>query len=561
MDITFQLNIDSPKEAPNKTTYKLMKCTDAIPNHESLFNNVEGFDKTLFEENWLCFNNSELENLVLEGRDGLSALTTNSSVVSGSLLVQPCDSSASTNPDFCIGNEADLRDVQLYLGFIEAKLDLEDYDKPVSFYMNWDKWFFINPTFYNYYALDVVVNTVRDDRGAPLSDVIKANFTSLTALSNTQAPIDKEDRKLACGKSEECPFYLHVQFFSSLTAVENLRVYKPITDVLGTIGGVKQILFLVFSYLHLLFTQGLKEKFVVEKVFGIVPDSTQVLCCKKKKGVIGEKNSRGSFFVPRDIVAKAYKTILSSVDITTLTHELFILRFLSSALLRDYQLNLMPLIALNHFTSEKDDDPDEPTQTTVTPTQPSPNQNDPKTDLQSPESDPERGPFKEFDLHLPPTVQKQLLRFIENYNSKSKDIIPKVEQSWNKIQQQVRSKNQIPQQNEEPKSLNKIHDNPTPTTRGPIFEEQLDFYLTKKIFQMLDGARFNFLSKKARKTATPAGTNYVPADLTQPQVILTEQVPSFNKYRIADANDSSRGVNATSPPNHRLPLFQSAAHS
>jgi hypothetical protein len=155
------------------------------------------------------------------------------------------------------------------------------------------------------------------------------------------------------GNYSQYTVWLSVKYYPSLKTVENTRVYKTLIDVIGTIGGVNDFILVISSYIYMMLTSNIQKKYIVEKVFGIVPATSRYLCFKKRKGNKGEKNARGSYFVSSEIFDRAHETILSSIDIFTLSHELFVLRFISRALLSDFHLNLMPLIALNHFTPKE----------------------------------------------------------------------------------------------------------------------------------------------------------------------------------------------------------------
>ena len=197
--------------------------------------------------------------------------------------------------------------------------------------------------------MEIGVKTITDDRGVPYKLTENANFTTLSNVANILVPVDKENRVMYCSAESEsgCEPYLVVEFFSSLSTVDYLRVYKPITDMLGTIGGVKEIIFLVFSYLNLLFTSGAQKKRIVEKVFGIAPQTTRCLCFKKAKGRVGERNGRGAYLAPAAVCEQAYAAVLGCLDVCNMSRDFFALRFLSAALLRDYQAALLPFVALN----------------------------------------------------------------------------------------------------------------------------------------------------------------------------------------------------------------------
>ena len=341
--------------------FYFMNCTEAIPDYKERLGYLENLNQTELEQGYLCLNYSAIENVIFKGKEGLSDQNNDPLFRYGSLYVGPCDLSRAKDSSYCQGTLTDFYDLQINVGFIQTTLNLNNYKHPVAFYINWDKWLFIDPETFSYYNHDVVVNTIVDNNGLPYPLYERSRFVTTELVTTTQIPLAPEEQKAACDYTptedgQDCVHFILMDFYSALTSVENLRTYKPITDVLGTIGGVKEMILLFFTYVHLFFfNSGVQKKFMVEKIFGIVPAvTTRFLCCKKHKGEPGQKNSRGSFFVTKEQFEAAYTSIFKSIDICTLTHEMFILRFLSSALLRDYQLNLMPLIALNNFCSEEE---------------------------------------------------------------------------------------------------------------------------------------------------------------------------------------------------------------
>lgn len=239
---------------------------------------------------------------------------------------------------------------------MEAKVDLSNMENPVSYYLNWDREIYTDPSLYNYAIMEIMLNHIEDEKGFPYSNVNRTTFSTVKMLLSSVAFYLEEDRRGSCaGDKGPCWNFIQIDFYGGNERVENLRIYKSIDTVLGNIGGIKEIIFICFSLLHGLLTSTIYKKIMVEKVFGIVPASTSLICCNKKKGKVGQKNPRGSYFVPKEVINKAYDTIMSSLDVCTLSHQMFILRFLASAILKDYQLDLMPLIALNCFNKEEPD--------------------------------------------------------------------------------------------------------------------------------------------------------------------------------------------------------------
>ena len=341
------------KSTSRWTYYK--SCAEVYPDYKELFKDVEDLNMTEFEQYYICMPQAEIENITLKGSDE-AYYSDGEDYVYLNNFVSPCEMSMSEDPNYCNITDKVLNNLIVYFGFIETKVDLLNYEKPETYYMNWDNWYYLSKAAFSYYALDVVVNTIRDDRGPLFSIKERERFTSLKSMSTSTSPILEQNQRLRCNSSKEsCTSYMNIVLESSLTSTDSLRVYKPITEVLGTIGGVKEIIFLVFSYIHLFLVGNNHKLYIVQKVFGIVPSEKKILCCKKKKGEIGKTNSRGSYYVASHIIDQAYAKVLNSVDICALTSELFIVQFLASALLQDFQLTLMPWVALNHFGPDKKD--------------------------------------------------------------------------------------------------------------------------------------------------------------------------------------------------------------
>lgn len=167
-----------------------------------------------------------------------------------------------------------------------------------------------------------------------------------TSTSTQNGSASSSTTKQNSFKNSRLPYVTFI-LEASLSEQTVIRTYKPLTDVLAAIGGMKVNVFLLFAFLHSLIGSSLHKYVVVEKVYGIVPETTGYLCCKKKKGEVGSQNSRGSFFVTQDTFDKAYAKIVSSLDVVSLSKEMNILRFISSSILQDYHLALIPLMAID----------------------------------------------------------------------------------------------------------------------------------------------------------------------------------------------------------------------
>lgn len=335
-----------------ETNFTYSDCNSAVPNWREIYHDLD-MDEKEMNEFIMCLNHKDLAGYAIHGKEGLSKNKSEPSF-SAVLNIYPCNSTISSDPDFCHTSAYDLSWYRVNFGFVEAKVDLSNMERPVTYYVNWDREYYSDPSVFNYYIYEIVLNHIEDEKGFPYSNVNRTTYSTLKPVLSSIGLLQEQDRRGACaGDRGSCWNMVQLDFYGGNERVEYLRIYKSIDAVLGNIGGVIEIIFICFSLVHGILTSTIYKKIMVETVFGIVPATTKFFCLTKQKGKVGQKNSRGSYFAPKEVIAKAYDTIMSSLDVCMLSHQMFILRFLSSAILKDYQLDLMPLIALNCFNKEE----------------------------------------------------------------------------------------------------------------------------------------------------------------------------------------------------------------
>lgn len=337
-----------------ETNFTFSDCNSTVPNWREIYHDLN-LDEKEMSEYIMCLNHNDLANYAIHGKEGLSK-NKNEPSFSAVVNIYPCNSTISNDPNFCHDSTYELSWFRVNFGFVEAKVDLSNMENPVTYYLNWDREYYSDPALFNYYVIEIVLNHIEDEKGFPYSNVQRATYSTLRTMMSTVAFLQEVDRRAACaGDRGSCWNMVQLDFYGGNERVENLRLYKSIDTVLGNIGGMTEIIFIVFSLLHGFLTRTIYKKIMVEKIFGIVPATTKFFCFKKEKGKVGQKNPRGSYFAPQEVINKAYNTIMNSLDVCMLSHQMFILRFLSSAILKDYHLDLMPLIALNCFNKEEPD--------------------------------------------------------------------------------------------------------------------------------------------------------------------------------------------------------------
>lgn len=560
MDVVFQTKSSVSDvfahRKPKFKTFRFSNCSNYEAELKNYFQDVPLFNFNLTEiiQDNLCLNFTELADIrIYDGTDTILLKQTNEMHIN----IYPCN--ALYSPNGCNATLQNFPAIVPQFGFIEPKVSFESYYSPLSYSLTWyQDLLSITPGRYDYVTLDVVMNKVIDDRGLlypsrewPMYTTVELNSKTMTtpeSLRKTVCSIPYSDKITECGYS----MYLTVGLRRSIKTTESTRVYKGILDVIGTLGGIKEILTFIFTYLHMFLTSSNYKKQLVENVFGIVPDSTSYLCWRKKKGEAGKKDSRGSYFVPVETFNKAFDTIMKTIDLRTLSHEMFVLRFLSSALLRDYQLNLVPLIALNHYaTEEKQVDAGHDAgrdghnngtnkKMSVLDHNESRNVNNVKTSQVHPQS-PSKGEDPKVGIGKDHPFAYAVASFVRAIKSDASSMIPKVEQSLQSLKDSLGKKGRGEQAGlvaRENRTLG------APGEQSTIFIELLAAYFDEHCFNLLETSQFTPFSPGEIQSKSSTATLMHPAKPDFSEEHLNEEEQSQNSLRLAVERPNANVSNA-----------------
>lgn len=366
LNVRFQVATYSKAANWTYQTFRFMNCTKAIPDYKKTYGvMVSNFNEEEWINNYLCLNPAEIKDVKIQGFiDGLQIghkvkVSQEETTVSiASIIMGPCDASLSLNLAFCNKDASLLKDFIYAVSYVEAKLDYGNYEKPVTYYLDKTTGR-INLNTFTGYQFTLTRNTLQDDLGFPWSEEEKAVYT--TKQASVPRTVALNSVKTLCNSllSGDCSDFLQIDMSAGFEDKLATRHYLPILDVLGTIGGNKEWFYLFFFYLHMFFAGSRYKKFMVKRFYKIVPETSSWLCFKKKNGQIYTKDGQGNYYVPSAWVETAYENIMKNFDICTLSRELSVLRFMASALLRDYQLALIPLADVQQLGSDEKKAPDE----------------------------------------------------------------------------------------------------------------------------------------------------------------------------------------------------------
>lgn len=145
------------------------------------------------------------------------------------------------------------------------------------------------------------------------------------------------------------------------------REYKGVIETLSDIGGIKELIHMVFILAYALFHARAEKNFLIQKIYNLVrkPEDTKGCCRRKTRTQASRLNQMhgspqtggslegnvhtqttlqpevvirkdGLFEVSREIFEQASKSVEKTLDVVSIAKELNCLRILVHYLLRDY---------------------------------------------------------------------------------------------------------------------------------------------------------------------------------------------------------------------------------
>ena len=313
-------------QSQNKRAYQ-------IPGGSAVF-------KTLASNFGLCVDYDERETYVQgSGFDAVYELT--------SLEVYPCSLS-----EGCATKE-ELAKVGLTVSTIRAEMNLGKYKNPVAYQTDPDNYFYVNPTVGQRYESKLMRTEIYDSRGFLSEESLESTFSSNERVQMNL--FSREESQTSCSPEElddgRCRAYFYFETISGASLLKVTRNYKGMIETFGDIGGIRELVYLLFIYFYSFYNQQVQKQVLVEQVFGLKKPNR--LC--RRKGVRNTRvassspgfSPEGLGPAPGAVFEEAYRIIENSLNIVSIAKEANSLKFISNFLLNEYHRAISPLVALN----------------------------------------------------------------------------------------------------------------------------------------------------------------------------------------------------------------------
>ena len=344
-------------------------ATDVVPCREakksalfsSYFRFVSGTDYfgVFGEEFGLC---------VGEGLDDLSVQGggTDQEVTTLAFTIYPCSAGAA-----CV-TSAERETVTFSFSIPGVSVDISQQTSPTSKYMFIDQQFGILAQFSQHSLQRLTTTRIIDDPGLYLSLQNRAQFSSI--IEPLYSLRTRNASQVECSEADiqnnYCSMFFEVEFISSGFQRTIFRSYKGFVEMLGDIGGVNEIVFILCLYANWFYLRSAGKRILVEKVFDFFgqpefQSKRQLNLHAKPDEKINNKLSLQDqdWPVPPkptlqeadriDLQSNAFKMINETLDIVTIVHEINNIKLITKALLKDYQEAIAPLVILGMLSASK----------------------------------------------------------------------------------------------------------------------------------------------------------------------------------------------------------------
>ena len=298
--------------------------------------------------------------------------------IAGKLYAYPC------NSQFTECAERDkaetlslLANLKVNIGFVNPVIDTNNFNKPISYELDYSRYYFMKDILTTEVDIMIGKTSISDDLGPLIS---KANWTHIFNIgSEKERSITRLNPLVSCDYQDptvECQSYFRMTIYSGVTETEIIRKYKGLVEVLGTIGGNKEIILIVFAVLFKIFYGRQQKLRIVKYVYGLEPEKQKKGWCFKKKQT-GDKyktklipgtkkdlkgssqkdssanTSDSSIIVTESVIDTAFQSIENSLDVFALIKELNKMKLLFSYFMVNHRNPAWQVCYMNQHISEE----------------------------------------------------------------------------------------------------------------------------------------------------------------------------------------------------------------
>jgi hypothetical protein len=164
----------------------------------------------------------------------------------------------------------------------EVNLNLKNYKKPIEYVSEADEYFYISAGLNTKHRVNLMKATIADENGflSPQSE----GFSFSTVRNRATVVALRDPSQITCTEdmlpSGVCNTYYRLQYFNTYSKQEITREYKGVVETISDIGGMIELIFLVFCPIYSIYHSFAQESFLMDRIYGLKKPSF-----KRDKGV------------------------------------------------------------------------------------------------------------------------------------------------------------------------------------------------------------------------------------------------------------------------------------
>ena len=296
---------------------KLVPCKELIAKGktDTITANSEGFVKANYEKLGLCIDDEDKQITLggMEVQDDFELFR---------VLLYPC-----TRTDGTCKSQTQLAKLALSVSFPTPQTNYGDYKSPIRYVTESNEFVGVSNVIsvVNYHSLRV--NEVVQERGFLSKLETTHHFVSID--KSTSQIRTRDANQITCNEAalSACTPYIIHNVIMTNNKMKIQRSYKGIVESISEIGGMIDLIYLVFMLLHSVYHGAVVKNFFIKEVYGVdKPASKNNRCCRKKTRETSSDQLESEAEL-QELYNKATDRLNKDLDIVRILQELNIIKY------------------------------------------------------------------------------------------------------------------------------------------------------------------------------------------------------------------------------------------
>ena len=223
-------------------------------------------------------------------------------------------------------NPADLGKFVSSISFPEAVSNFGDYKSPINYVTDTSEFVRVSTMFYVVTYHSLRVNEVMQERGFLSRLETTHKYISVDKSTTQIRNRDVSQTTCADDQVDYCLPYIMHNFLMTNKKLKIVRSYKGIVESVSEIGGMIDLIFMVFVLFYSFYHNSVVQKYLVKEIYGVDKVPTGFGLCRRKSGAEVSAASAEKQPMSREIYSTAISRVQKDLDIVALVEEINVIK-------------------------------------------------------------------------------------------------------------------------------------------------------------------------------------------------------------------------------------------